>query len=372
MPYVIFQFDELAVPEHLESGSEQNMGTGAALTSFLQLPGGGFYDNYGSRKSPQGIRPITKTCLLWGEGADSNARAADTKNKLDSLRKKIGKRGKLTVKFDDGSLRWQWARLTEVNAPRSTKIKVGWLPVELTWITAAQHWYGAIQGDGWFWGDETWVWGDGTSILGQSDWSHRLSESAGNIFLEHGGNVDAVDFKIEIDFTAGGDCTLTFRNIANGAAFTWTGTAEDGDRLLIDAGARAAVLVPVSTRRTIGQVSRQGSTVTIDTTMTHGYMAGDDLLIEGTENYDGRYRADEVTSFGVTSYVDPPVEALTTLTEHVGHAFKLQNEYADLTLYDRQRWFFLSPGTNQVNVTVSGDILPGFIEVEYDWNDHFA
>jgi hypothetical protein len=58
MAYVISMFDGLALSPYIQRGDSQDIGTGAALTSFLQLPGGGYYDNYRDRISPQGIRPL--------------------------------------------------------------------------------------------------------------------------------------------------------------------------------------------------------------------------------------------------------------------------------------------------------------------------
>ena len=133
MPYVIQQFGNLIVPPYLHPGDGQDLGTGGALTSFLQLPGGGYYDNYQSHISPQGIRPISKSGIFLGT-------PQELREQLDAWRAMLGRRAKLAVLFDDGALRWQWARLQDVSTPRGVEVKHGWMPFAFTWITAAQNW----------------------------------------------------------------------------------------------------------------------------------------------------------------------------------------------------------------------------------------
>jgi hypothetical protein len=81
--YRIFAFDGIEIPDY---NADHNMGTGAALTSFQQLPNG-FFDNYGTADSPQGIRPIV------ARGRILHDTAAEMRTTLDALRQKIGKRG---------------------------------------------------------------------------------------------------------------------------------------------------------------------------------------------------------------------------------------------------------------------------------------
>src|SRR3990167_4706676 len=95
--YRLAAFDGLQLPIY---NPESDMGTGAAPTSYSQLPGGGFYDNYGRRRSAQGIRDIVYRGWIY------NTSAAERRIEIDNLRAKIGLRGKLALEFEDGSIRW--------------------------------------------------------------------------------------------------------------------------------------------------------------------------------------------------------------------------------------------------------------------------
>lgn len=244
MSYFIYAFDGLELSSYAQLNDEQNMGTGQALTSFIQVPGGGFYDNYGSNRSPQGIRPITKNMVLVGDTSAALLTA------LDAMRAKLGVRGKLTVQYDDGSLRWQWARLTSANTPRTRYAVGNLLPCELTFITASQIWYGVVVTDPqWSWGDLSWTFGDGTVELGESGTSTTMtatgatgSPPAGgttqDIVLANNGNRDVINLIIHA--TAAGGSTfagITFTNTTNGYVCYYEGTINTTKTLRIDTGA---------------------------------------------------------------------------------------------------------------------------------------
>lgn len=234
MAYVIHQFDGLVVPKAIQQGDVQNMGTGAALSSFQQLPGGGFYDNYGSARSPQGIRPITKSGIIHA------TTAAGIVAELDALRLKLGVRGKLTIKMADGSMRWQWARLVSADVPRPAEAAGLWLPFDLQWVTAAQVWYGIVSSpSAWVWGDGSWVWGDGTITFGANGTEETLTATGATtqaLTLNNGGNIDATNVQVTVTAGTNSITAITWTNATSGYSWTWTGTVTAGNALVIDTG----------------------------------------------------------------------------------------------------------------------------------------
>lgn len=244
MAYKIHQFDALVLSDYQQDGDVQNMGTGEALTSFQQLPNGTYYDHYGSSKSPQGIRPIRKKCVLWGDTT------AELREAMDDIRAKIGVRGKLTVQFGDGTLRWQWARLASVDMPEDVDASQVTLTCDMEWITAAQHWYEIINSpEEWTVGDGTWVMGDGTAELGENGTSVTLSATGATgtappaggttqtVNLTHYGNIAATNLIFTI---TAGSAAITAVKIANGTtgeSFYFSASVAAGDVLVVDCGA---------------------------------------------------------------------------------------------------------------------------------------
>lgn len=243
MSYRISAFDALELPHLRTLEQEHDMGTGAALTSFQQLPNGTFYDNYGSAKSPQGIRPL----ILQGWLVEETEAALRTA--LDALRKKLGVRGKLTVHFEDDRLRWQWARLVDVETPSRTA-HLRSCPVELTFQTAAQHWYEIVNSPAeWTVGDGTWVLGDGTAELGENGTQVTLTATGATgtappaggttqaVAITHNGNIDATNLVFTI---TAGTTAISAVKIANGTTgenWYFSATVSAGNILQVDCGA---------------------------------------------------------------------------------------------------------------------------------------
>ena len=242
MPYSIRQFGTLVLTEYKESGQSDNLGTGAALTSWQQLPNGTFFDNYyGVERRPQGIRPLTKEGVLFGETAES------IESQIDAIRAYIGVRDRLTVQFRSGVLRWQWAVLKEVN----TAAELGralTVPIQLTFETAAQHWYEIVQGIGWIVGDLSMHLGDGTGELGQQSYTYVLNSAGTMTFtLPHAGNIPATNIKATITAGTVGILALVIKNVTSSDLLSanwqvnWDVGSEDGitpgKHLVIDCGA---------------------------------------------------------------------------------------------------------------------------------------
>lgn len=238
----IRQFGDMLLPQKKEfgAGQQDNLGTGRALTSWQQLPDGTFFDNYhGVERRPQGIRPVTKEGVLYAETA------AEIESTIDYLRAHIGVMEKLTVQMRSGDLRWQWAVLKEVDSPAPSGRPTS-VPLQLTWETAAQQWFGLVNGDGWSVGDDTFLLGDGTAELGQQSFTYTINGNGSNRFfsLTHNGNIPATNLLVTVTAGSTNLSQVTIESVAASAAtgvdwiVTYLGTVAAGDSLVIDCGAQ--------------------------------------------------------------------------------------------------------------------------------------
>jgi len=360
------QFGDLELTPYLQRGDSQDIGTGNAMTNFMQLPGGGYYDNYRERKSPQGPRPLTKSCVIIGT-------AEELREQLDAFRRKIGNREKLTVEFDDGQSRWQWARLQNVGAPRSEEMKGGWLPVALTWLTASQNWRGVQHlPNGWKWGDGTWLFGDGTAKFGVGAQVFTMVQADSTFNVVHDGNTDATNVTLRFEIS-GSWQDMTIINETNGCVIKLTRTAKDSTPLLeINAGARSMYLG--DDPDTIAEVHRDVFTsaenrLYVRVTGAHGLVTGDIVRIEGTGIYDDDYYPVLVVDY---ARIEVPFASHLTAYGSVttGTLRKLRNVYGSAAFSDKNRWFVLSPGNNTVRVLWSPSVPSTVLRVGYD--DHYA
>jgi len=288
MAYRIYQFDGLTITDitKLHEGGSNDIGSGDALTSFAQLPGRGFFDNYGAGDSPQGIRPITRNCVLWGDTE------AELITNLKAIRGKIGRRGRLTVQFDDGSLWRQWARLQKVHTPRPQEAKGNFLPCNLTWVSAAQMWYGIVQsGDTWSVGDDSFYLGDGAVSLGMNDYTYALAPGTDTLTATLPNNGNTFVRNMSITLQTDSLCnSLTLHESNRGQTLIWTNPALTGAfTLTIDTGSKSCHVRMDSEGVAIGTIQIRGASILVSTGAVHGLATGDSAEITGTTLYDGVY-----------------------------------------------------------------------------------
>ncbi len=357
MAYTILSFDGLQLPVLRRRSAEQNMGTGSAQTEFRQLPGGGFYRMRRNQRSPQGIQPVTASRVITGASATS------MRQQLDAWRSKIGVYGKLSVRFRDGSLRWQWAELQSVSTPQSPSNNVGGQiqDIELVWQTAAQHWNGIIRGPAWVWGDNSWVFGDGTASFGQNDLSYQIGGVTSYAFdATNAGNIDTTNLLVT-HTVAGSRTNWALRNAATGQEIRYTGTLTTGQSIRIDTAAqRAQRLGPLVN---VSEITRALNTLTIVTSGAHGLSVGNSVEISGMK-YAGLYTVASVVDFDIfTAAVSPDVYAYGFADG--GTARQLTDIYANLTLTDEQRWMVLRPGVNNLTVSSGSAMTGDVVQLEY-------
>lgn len=364
MAYRIISFDGLQTPTLRRRGDQADMGTGSAQSDFRQLPGGGFYRMRRTRKSPQGIRPVTDAGVLKGTNAE------DLRKQIDAWRSKIGVYGKLTVRFHDGSLRWQWAELQDVDIP-DTPNGMGdrYAPIGLTWQTAAQHWNGIVYGPSWTWGDGSWVFGDGTTNFGQNELSWTVTNVTNYGFsLTHAGNINAGNLKIE-HRAVGNRTNWAVRNDTTGQQIVYTGTLPASNMIRINTAAQLAHLVGPAYFNS--SISRAGNTLTVNVSQAHGLSTGGSVEISGTLSaYDGLYTNITVVDADTfTASISPDTYVFGSPPDP-GSMRKVTDIYASLTISDEQRWMVLRPGTNTLRVLSDTAMFNDYLRV--DFYDHYA
>lgn len=359
MAYKILLFGDLPIPDFIRQGDSQNMGTGRALTAFRQLPGGGWYDNYRGRRSPQGIRPITKSGVFVGTEQELD-------DELMAWRALLGERRKLTVRMSSGRLMWQWAILQDVDAQRPSDAVVGWNPVAFTWISVAQNWRGVVYGEeDWTWGDGSWLFGDGTAELGVGAQEFTLSGASDQVLVTHGGSIDASNVLLRFTMT-GTWQDITIVNHTTGQHIVLDRDASSTSPTVeIDAGARSIYVLAASTP---GSGSRNMNTVTVVTDDAHNLVTGDTVRIANSTQYNGDY-------YPIT------VVNSTTFTFTISHrndgygtagvdVYRMVDLYSDTAFSDLERWLVLVPGTNVINIAFSPTPTTAALTAEFV--DHYA
>lgn len=340
MSYRIVSFDGLATPFLRQSGDEDNMGTGSAQTDFRQTPGGGFYRMRRGKRGPQGIRPVTKSGVLRANSG------AEMRAQIDAWRAKVGVYGKLTVRFSDGSLRWQWAELQDFDAPVANARGGRVLPVTLTWQTAAQYWNGRERDEGWTWGDLSWIFGDGQAEFGQVSYEYTLAAGTqNNVTVGVGGNLDVSGLTI-LYTPAATQSNITVLNQRTGQRLAWTGTLAAGEALRIRTTDMA--IARLGPRKTASPMSRTGNTVST-IVGAHGLSDGDTVEISETEIYDGIWPDVDVSDPATFSFPVPST-LLAGGSVTGGKMRKYTGEFAATTLSDPQRWMTLKTGDNAFTI----------------------
>lgn len=341
MSYRIYAFDGIELPRFRLLDDEHNMGTGRALTAFQQLPGG-WFDHYGSLRSPQGIRPIT------AQGWLVESAAAALRTAQDALRAKLGVRGKLTVLFEDAQLRWQWARLVEVETPARPAYLYA-APVELRFETADQVWFGIVVSPvEWTWGDLAWTFGDGTAEYGEAGTEADLTAGSGgaqSFTVTHGGSIRARSVAVVI--TAGTTEITNFRyfNYTTNEQMAVTDAIAAGESLVVNGGDRS-VWLRTAARNLDTAINSLGVTANINTDGNHGFSTGDTVLIAGTGIWDGIHR--NITVSGVETFNFP--SALVGTVTAQGTVRKLTSKFSNFASL-ASRFPSLAAGENTITLS---------------------
>lgn len=208
MPYKLYQFDGLDIPG---AAADHDIAPGRAKSALVALPGGRYYDAYGTDLVGWEATQATAKGLLIGTSA------ADLKSKLDSWRAKVRKSATLTRLSDGGELHSVTARLLAADAPRNSHLRT-WVPITLTFEIPALPWKGTAR----------------APVV-------TLTSSPKYVTCPNAGNVGVDDAVITITAPAGGSITNPQVTWAQ-ALLVWTGTIPAGKALVIDCGAHSVKL----------------------------------------------------------------------------------------------------------------------------------
>lgn len=370
MSYIVKMFARKLTPIYLRQGDVQDLGTGNALTSFKPLPGGGFYDNYRAGKSPQGIRPLSKSGIFWGTDQELF-------DDLQAWRALLGVRERAVIEFDNGSLLWQWARLQNIATPRTADNKGGWLPVTFTWITAAQNWRQFIHADDfWTFGDDEWTWGDAAAAFGVGVEEFVLADADETVTVTHNGTIDAPNVLVRLEMTGEwGDVTVI--NETTGQYIKIDRSPEFGIATIdqtpwieIDASAKR-----IQAARTIEATIQPAyhdfnpNRIRVFPTGIHGVTTGDTLRLKNAGVYSGDYPG-AVSSGDYEVYVPVAGDFEGYGTQYGGTLQGMYDIYDLAIISDKKRWLVLAPGDNSIRVIWSQFPASATLKVSFD--DHYA
>jgi hypothetical protein len=211
------QFGTTVLPPALP---ESDAGTGGSTLQLTPLPWGGQFDDLGSVKAAMPGDKLTRKGRLIG---------TDTSN-LDGLYKTYralrGTRAKLYRRNGDTTQHWCWARLIEIKAKWNYE-NVVFVDLNFEFQMLSPCWYSVTTHD----------YACAVGGSGLDDLTTVLAESGTTVLhIDHSGNIDqpAVIFTI----TAIGVVTMvTVNNVTTGYSFSYTGTIDSGNVLVIDTGA---------------------------------------------------------------------------------------------------------------------------------------
>jgi hypothetical protein len=199
--YSLYSFGGLVLPAR---AGQHNLGASRAQANFLQLPGGGYVDTYGSSRAPMERQSATLQAIVYA--------TEDRRQILDDLRSMLGERQPLIVRYDDGVERWQSARLVAADT-RIEPNNINHYGVALEFALAEQHWHGEDQ----------------------SETADVLRTGSAHLHLLNAGNIDATDLVITFVCTKALS-HLAITNNTTGELIA-TEAVDAGDTLIIDCGA---------------------------------------------------------------------------------------------------------------------------------------
>lgn len=357
--YEVILFGDTPILDGIARGHVQNMGTGNALSSYLQLPGGGWYNNYRGRKTPQGIRPITKQGRLYGTNAENAEKVA-------TFRSLLGVEDRLTIRWYTGALWWQLATLINVDAPTTSQMKGGWIDYTLSWVSAAQNWRGVVYDEeDWTWGDESWLFGDGTAEMGVGAQDFDLADADETITVSHGGNIDAPNVTLRFAFTGTWQDVTVINQTTGQQIILERGAGDTTPGLEINAGAQS--IYRLGTPRT-ATLSRSLNTLNITTGSAHGLTAGRPIRISDSDEYSGDYYPSTVPTTTTASVPLPPSH--TGYGADTGTLTGLTDLFGNVTFSDISRWMVMAPGDNVLRVML--DPMPTTATLTAEFVNHYG
>lgn len=338
MPYKVTKVGAVTLFDFLERGDTQSLGSGRATVDFVQMPGGGHFDNYGSLDSPRDPSPITKQGILYDTGG------ATIREQVEALRAMLGKRARIEALWHDDETRWTWGRLTQVDTTRNFNA-VTQLPCNVTIMPQEGVWYAEEE-------EEVTETFSGATM-------------AEDITVDNPGTVYATDPIIEFIADFNDAVTVTWENYETSQKVTVGILAIAVDEtLIINVGNRTVRLHLLPT--VISSIGRSGNTITLTAT-AHGLSVDDEVVIRGT-SYDGFYTIATVPDANtLTVTADPLVKAPHgPETPVAGLVAEVVDLFANTTFSDPADWFWLAAGTQTIHITADHDMDGSTVTITYN------
>ena len=370
MPYQVTFFGSVELSVYVEAGMQSDIGTGQARHGYAQATDGAFFDNFDpNRRLPSELQPVSKSLLVVEDTPVA------LRDKLRILRAMLGVRDFLVISWGNNSEQWwQWARCVQVDIPAEHN-QLTHAVVNLSWMTEEQHWQGVINGAGREWEDELPWWDTGMSEWDAVDPTFTLDGSPVAVELDHDGNLLQSALRTVVEVPTGGNA-ITAVAVANNTAgnntlWSYAGgpSIGVGERLYVDGGERRAMHLAAA--KSITSVAQAGRTSTV-TVASHGYLVGDIVYMDPNA---GDLSSENSGFFEITakdtntfSYINYQGIAETPTGAKVR---KATNVRAYLTPDRVREWLSMSPGTNSLSVTYTGNSTND-ATVSFKWSDHHA
>jgi hypothetical protein len=229
MNYKLEKFGSTLLPQ-IEAVSD--IGSGARI-SLLELAGGGYYDQNGTRQTEQEQTTITHQARLVG--TSETALYAQFRALL-ALR---GVSAKLYRLNPDGTREWCQARLLWVRGQTDPRRRYS-LPVEISFAMISRSWYGYIHGPEWYF-DAGYYFDTGMLFDASTGVTEELDGASEALTLINGGNKDITNPIIHIH-AGSADIThieivITNMDTTEVSDLVYSGTIVAGKDLVIDCGA---------------------------------------------------------------------------------------------------------------------------------------
>lgn len=321
--------------------ADQDIGAVGTRTLYMDLPGGGAYDAYGSEVAPRGMYTLQAT----GEIGNLTTQA-EMQAQFDALRALRGRRDKLYARMDDGAVRWTYARLSNIPMRRNAD-NVLYLLAELAFDITSPIWYGNRHGAGWTF-DSGEYFDSGLVFDEATDDVFPLSHSGTSTFIAGNAGNTSISNAV-LTFTPGSAAITGFTMASDDpdsfpqTDLTYSGTIAVGQTLVLDMGAQAAYIP------TVLSTGATAAATTLNVVSSAGFVVGRSIEIELLNG--GLHRTTIATL--------PDAVSLTitdALPSAAGFGAVRMSAYPDLAFGTEQRipeWFRIDPGGTPTAITIT-------------------
>lgn len=230
MPYWLTMFAGVALPQW---DTETPVGTAPTVDDVAALPGGGYYDPYGTMRAP----------VRWPADEELRATLANEEDAtalwaaLNALKGLRGAMGELRRRSAGGTQQWCWARLMQVRGARRRGRRDTGLTQEVSLpFQRLSPWYGTLTDSS----PGTGASPDGRAELATVGADQDNAVSAGTTLVVYAnGNADVTEVQLTV-IPAADITDLVWANGTTGSALGFAAVAA-GKVLAVDGGAASVM-----------------------------------------------------------------------------------------------------------------------------------